>query len=115
MEEECTSILLNNTFITIKSREARQLRVKPFGSKQVYKTKRNPDGTIRYKARRVIEGYEHTDFGETYAPVGKLTTSRYLIFLVGKYGWNIDHLHVVTAFLNPEVDDNDIYITLPEG
>jgi len=62
MEEECTSILLNNTFITIKSREARQLLVKPIGFKQVYKTKHNPDGTIRYKARQVIKCYEHADF-----------------------------------------------------
>jgi len=74
MEEECTSILLNNTFTTVNSREARQLRVKPIGSKWVYKTKYNPDGTIPYKARLVIKGYEQTDFGETYAPVGKLTT-----------------------------------------
>jgi len=114
MEEECTSILLNNTFTTINSREARQLRVKPIGSKWVYKTKHNPDGTIRYKARLVINGYEQTDFGETYAPVGKLPTFRYLISLVGKHGWNIAHLDVVTAFLNPEVDDDDIYMTLPE-
>jgi hypothetical protein len=115
MEEECTSILLNNTFTTINSREARQLRVKPIGSKWVYKTKHNPDDTIRYKARLVIKGYEQTDFGETYAPVGKLTTFRYFISLVGEYGWNIDHLDVFTAFLNPEVDDDDIYMTLPEG
>jgi hypothetical protein len=27
----------------------------------------------------------------------------------------MDHLDVVTAFLNPEIDDNDIYMTLPEG
>jgi len=46
MEEECTSILLKNTFTTINSREARQLRVKPISSKWVYKTKHNPDGTI---------------------------------------------------------------------
>jgi len=46
MEEECTSILLNNTFTTVNSRESRQLRVKPIGSKWVYKTKHNPDGTI---------------------------------------------------------------------
>jgi len=56
MEEECTSILLNNTFTTINSQEARQLRVKPIGSKWVYKMKHNPDGTIRYKPRLVIEG-----------------------------------------------------------
>jgi len=46
MEEECTSILLHNTFTTVNSREARQLRVKPIGSKWVYKTKHNPDSTI---------------------------------------------------------------------
>jgi len=62
MEEECTSILLNNTFTTINSWEARQLRVKPIGSKWVYKTKHNPDSTIRYKACLVIKGYEQMDF-----------------------------------------------------
>jgi len=46
MEEECTSILLNNTLTTINSQEARQLRVKPIGSKWVYKTKHNPNSTI---------------------------------------------------------------------
>jgi len=115
MEEECTSILLNKTFPTINFREARQLLVKPIGSNWVYKTKHNPDRTIRYKACLVIEGYKQTDIGETYAPVGKLTTFRYLISLVRKYGLNIDHLYVVTAFLNSEVDDDDIYMILPEG
>jgi len=56
-----------------------------------------------------------TDFSETYAAVGKLTTFRYLISLDGRCGWNIDHLDVLTAFLNPEVDDNNIYMVLPEG
>jgi hypothetical protein len=119
MEEECTSILLNNTFTTINSREARQLRVKPIGYKWVYKTKHNPDGTIRYKAHHVIQCYEETDFRQTCAPVGKLTTFRYLISLVGKHRWNIYHFDVVTAVLNPEVDDDDMYMTLfgrwPDG
>jgi hypothetical protein len=115
MEEESTSILLNNTFSALNSREARQLQVKPIGSKWVYKTKPNPDGSTWYKARLVIKGYEQTDFGETYAPVGKLTTFRYLISLIGRYGSNMDHLDVVTAFLNSEIDADDIYVTLPEG
>jgi hypothetical protein len=87
------------------------------GSKWVYKTKHNPDGSTRYKARLVIKVYEQTDFDETYAPFGKLTTFRYLISLIGKYGtgWNLDHIDVVTAFLNPKIDDDDIYMTLPEG
>jgi hypothetical protein len=61
LKEECTLILLNNTFTTGNSQKARQLRVKPTGSKLVYKTKHNPDGAIRYKARPVITGYEQTD------------------------------------------------------
>jgi hypothetical protein len=63
----------------------------------------------------VIEGYEQTDYGETYAPVGKLTTFRLLISLAAREGWIIDHLDVVTAFLNPEVDDNTLHMVLPEG
>jgi len=114
IDEEIASILSNNTFTTVNSKEAKQLLVKPVGSRWVFKTKRNPDGSTRYKACLVIKGYEQTDFGETYAPVGKLTTFRYLISLVGRCGWNIDHLDVVTAFLNPEVDDDDIYMVLPE-
>jgi hypothetical protein len=115
VEEESTSILLNNTFSALNSREAWQLQVKPIGSKWVYKTKHNPDGSTRYKARLVIKRYEQTDFSETYAPVGKICTFRYLISLIGRYGWNMDNLDVVTAFLNPEIDDDDIYMTLPEG
>jgi len=113
MEKDCTSLVLNNTLRTVNSREARQLQVKPIGSKWVYKTKHNPDSTIRYKARRVINGYEPRDFGETHAAVGTLTTCLYLISRVGNHGCNIDHLDVVTAFLNPEIYDNDIYMTLP--
>jgi hypothetical protein len=115
IEEEFTSILLNNTFTTVNSREAMQLPVKPIRSKLVFKTKHNPDGTIRYKARLVITGYEQTDFGKSYASIRKLTTIRYLISVGGKHGWNIDPLHIVTAFLHPEVDDDDIYIKLPAG
>jgi len=50
-----------------------------------------------------------------YAPVGMLTTFQYLISLIGRYVWNMDHLDVVTALLNPEMNDNDIYMTLPDG
>jgi len=115
IEEESTSILLNNTFSALNSREARQLKVRPIGSKWVYKTKHNPDRSIQYKVWLVIKGYKQTDFGETYAPVAKLTTFRYLISLIATYGWNMDHLEVVTAFLNPEIDDDDIYMTLREA
>jgi len=46
MEEESSLIVLNNTFSALNSREARQLKVRPIGSKWVYKTKHNPDRSI---------------------------------------------------------------------
>ena len=115
MGAESTLILLNNTFSALNSRESRQLNVRPIGSKRVYKTKHNPDGSIRCKTQLVIKGYEQTDFGETYAPVGKLTTFWYLISLIGSYRWNMDHSDVVSTFLNPEIDNDDINMTLPDG
>jgi hypothetical protein len=55
------------------------------------------------------------DFGETYALVGKLTTFWYLISLVGNHWGNFDHLDVVTAFCNPEVDNDHIYMPPVKG
>jgi len=115
MEEERSSILPNSTFSALNSREARQLRVQSISSKWVYKTKHNPDESTRYKVRPVIKRYEQMDFSETYAPVGELTTFQYLISLIRRYGWNMDRLDVLTAFLNPEIDDDNIYMTLPDG
>jgi hypothetical protein len=115
IEEECRCMLLNNTFTMINSRETRQLQVKPICSKWVYKTKHNPEGTIRYRARQGITSDEKTDFGETYATVGHLTTYWYLICIVGKYHWNIEHLNLAIAFLNPRVYNDDTDMAISRG
>jgi hypothetical protein len=85
MEEESTSILLNNTFSALNSPEAWQLQVKLIASKWVYKTKYNTDGSTWYKAQLVISGCEQMDFGKTYARVGNLTSLQYVISLIGRY------------------------------
>ena len=90
------------------------MRVIQVYTKWVFKRKRKPDGSIRYKARLVIRGFEQTEYGETYAPVSKLTTFRYMIAEAAQHDLLFDHLDVVTAFLNPEIDE-DVYMILPEG
>jgi hypothetical protein len=115
MQEEWASILLNKTF-DIPEKPGQSLNGrKPISAKWVFKAKRNPDGTTRYKARLVIRGFEQVagvDFNETYAPVGKLTTLRYMLCQSALRGWKIDHLDVVTAFLNPALD-SEVYMKLP--
>jgi len=115
MEKESTSILLNNTCSALNSREAWQPQVKLISSSSVYKTQHNPDASTWFKARLFIKGYEQMDFVETYAPVGKLTTFWYVIALIGRYGWNMAQLDVLTTILNSEIDNDNIYMTLPEG
>ena len=67
----------------------------------------------RLPLRRLIKGYMQPDWEETYGPVGKLTTFRYLTSLATGYGHAINHLDVVTAFLNSHVDE--LYTETPNG
>ena len=73
MRQEYASLIENSTFTPITNTNG----MKPIGCRWLYKTKCNPNGTIRYKARLMINKYEQTrgvGFDETYAPVGKLIT-----------------------------------------
>jgi len=90
----------------------------PIGCKWVYKRKINPDRSTRYKARLVIKGYEQKegiDYDETYAPLSKMATFRLILALAAQYGWDVDHMDVVTAFLNPKIDQDNIYMEMPLG
>jgi hypothetical protein len=118
IREEYGSLLDNGTWEVIGALEDVPTGRKAIGSKWVFKTKLNSDGSTRFKARLVIRGNEQAqgrDFDLTYAPVGKLTTLRYLLSLAAHYGWHIDHMDVVTAFLNPSIDRDDVYMCLPPG
>jgi len=90
----------------------------PIGCKWIYKRKVNPDGSTRYKAQLVIKGYEQKegiDYDEPYAPVSKMATFRLILALAAEYGCDVDHMDVVTAFLNPKIDHNNIYMEMPLG
>jgi len=91
--------------------------MKQIGCKWDFLVKTNPDGTQRFKARLAIKGYEQVpwiDFGATFAPVAKLVSLRLLVALSALNGWEMHHMDVPTAFLNPAID-NDVYMQLPEG
>lgn len=87
-------------------------------SKWVFKRKlSSTNAPIRYKARLVIRGFQQIDgidYDETYAPVAKLTSLRMLLALAAHFDWEIEQLDVVTAFLNPPIDEN-VYMEIPSG
>lgn len=114
MNSELSALEKNNTWILTKLPPEK----KAIGSKWVFKTKYNADGTIeRKKARLVILGCNQTygvDFSETYAPVAKLTTVRTLLAVAAKTGWETIHMDVTNAFLYGELDEI-VYMKLPMG
>jgi hypothetical protein len=119
MREELDALKLNDTYEpTTLAHGPKATESAPIGCKWVYKTKVNADNTIRCKARLVIKGFqqvEGVDFDETYAPVSKMSTLQLLLTLSVQHKWKVEHFDVVTAFLNPKVDQDDLFMALPEG
>jgi hypothetical protein len=111
--EELFSLVKNNTWSLTKLPPGRRA----IASKWVFKKKVNANGTIRYKARLVIKGCQQRagiDFEETFAPVAMLKTVRVLLALAAFYDWEIHHVDVITAFLNPALKE-EVYMEQPEG
>jgi len=124
MHQEWQALVENHTFDIVAQgntvhRPMADITVEePIGCKWIYKRKVNPDGSTHYKARLVIKGYkqkEGIDYDETYAPVSKMATFQLVLALAAQYGWDVDHMDVVTDFLNPKIDQDNIYMEMPFG
>ena len=84
----------------------------------VWKTKRGPDGeVIRWKARICGHGFlqrHGMDYAETFAPVVKIATVRAVLAVAASFDFEIDHLDVVSAFLNAKLEE-ECYMQQPRG
>ncbi|KAG2956681.1 Retrovirus-related Pol polyprotein from transposon TNT 1-94 [Phytophthora cactorum] len=88
------------------------------GTKWVFKIKRKADGSIeKYKARLVAKGFKQKygiDYTETFSPVVKYVTLRMVIAIAKYFGWPLDQLDVVTAFLYVIMKEQ-VFCIVPEG
>ena len=88
------------------------------GTKWVFKIKRKADGSIeKYKARLVAKGFKQKqgiDYTETFSPVVKYVTLRMVIAITKYFGWSLDQLDVVKAFLYGEMKEK-VFCVIPEG
>lgn len=90
---------------------------KAIGSRWVFKKKVKEDGSIRYKARLVAQGFaqrEGIDYNETYAPVAKFTSIRTILSLVAIEDLECDSTDVTAAFLNGVLKET-VYMKQPKG
>lgn len=113
MDEEYSSLQKNKTWRLVEPPATHST----IACKWVFKKKLTANAPIRYKARLVIKGFEQrygVDYDETFAPVAMLKTIRILLALAAYYDWEIHHMDVKTAFLNPAID-REVYMAQPEG
>ena len=84
--------------------------------KYVYRIKRDFSGRIRKrKSRLVIQGFrqeEGRDYNETFAPVAKANTFRFMMALAQVLKLDVHQLDVDSAFLYADVKE-DIYMSPP--
>ncbi|GJS82422.1 zinc finger, CCHC-type containing protein [Tanacetum coccineum] len=113
IDDEIGSIMENNTWILSNLPSG----CKPLGCKWIFKRKMKVDGTIdKFKARLVIQVFkqkEGIDYFDTYAPVARITTIRFLLALAAIHNLVIHQMDVKTAFLNGDLDE--VYMKQLEG
>ncbi|GJS57398.1 zinc finger, CCHC-type containing protein [Tanacetum coccineum] len=114
IDDEIGSIMENNTWVLFNLPPG----CKPLGCKWVFKRNMKVDGTIdKFIARLVIQGFrqkEGIDYFDTYAPVARITTVRFLIALAAIHNLVIHQMDVKTAFLNGDLEEQ-VYMKQPEG
>ncbi|KAL0421083.1 UNVERIFIED_CONTAM: Retrovirus-related Pol polyprotein from transposon RE2 [Sesamum latifolium] len=114
MEKELEALEKNSTWDLTELPAGKRA----IGSRWVYKTKLNQDGSIeRYKARLVAKGYtqiEGVDFFDSFSPVAKTVTVRIFIAVATAFRWPLLQLDVNNAFLHGYLEE-EVYMVPPEG
>lgn len=90
----------------------------PLGSRWVYKTKRNADGTVLcLRSRLVAKGNEQeegVDFIKTFSPVVRTATIRAVLHVAVTKKWALKQLDVQNAFLHGDLKET-LYLSQPPG
>lgn len=69
----------------------------------------------RFKARLVAKGFKQKhgkDFRKVYAAVAKPTGFKILIALAARFGWQLHHIDIATAFLNAKLKEIISYMSI---
>lgn len=113
MKEEFDSLIKNGTWNLAELPKNKKV----INCKWVFKSKTDDEGNVmRYKARLVAKGCgqrKGIDYQETYSPVVRYSSIRYLISIAAEYDLDIYQMDVVTAFLHGELSD-ELYMKQPE-
>ena len=105
MDEEMAALDKNEAWDLVEF----PTRRKSIGRKWVFKKKLNAEGKFeKYKAQLVVKGYsqvEGIDFGEIFSLVAKLTSIRFMLFVVVAFDFEVEQMDVKTKFLHGDLEE----------
>ena len=114
MEAELQALVDQKTFRLVP----RTPTMRVLGTKWIWKTKLNSDGTLdKLKARYVAKGFNQVagvDFQETFSPVIRYSTVRLVLSLATMNGWILRQLDVKNAFLHGPLQE-PVFVSQPPG
>jgi hypothetical protein len=114
MQDELNSLKENNAWVLLN----RPVDRKIVRCKWVFTVKHDGKGNVaRYKARLFAKGFTQQygiDYCETFSPVVRHSSIRFLFSLAAQLDLEVDHLDVVTAFLQGDLHE-EIYVSQPQG
>lgn len=113
MDEEMNSFKRHDTAEIVSRNEA----TKVTRGKWVYKSKKDVDGHVKFKARYVAKGFTQkrgVDYQETFAPVVNFDTVRIALTIAADRRYYLRQFDVKTAFLHAELEET-VYLDLPKG
>lgn len=114
IKDELNSFQVNNTW-TLVPRPGNKNIV---DCKWIFSIKHDEYGNpLRYKARLVARGFRQeypSDYSETFAPVARMDSFRFMIAFANQHQLLIHYMDVKTAFLNGKLKE-EIYMEVPKG
>ncbi len=114
IRDELDSHVINNTWDLVPRPQGRNI----IDCKWVFSIKLDEFGRIyKRKARLVARGFTQQyliDYDETFAPVARIASFRFLIAFANQFNLLIHHMDVKTAFLNGSLKE-ELYMQIPPG
>ena len=114
IKDEINSLLFNKTWTLVSMPKNRNI----VDCKWVFTVKNDEFGNpLKFKARVVARGFSQvylTDYNETFAPVARIPSFRFVIAFSNQFNLLVHHMDVKTAFLNGILKE-EIYMRVPEG
>ena len=114
INDEMNSIMSNHTWELVDLPKGS----KTIRCKWVFRKKYHTDGTIQtFKARLVAKGFKQREgiyYFDTYAPVARTTSIRFLFALSSIYNLYVHQMDVKTTFLNGDLEE-EVYMEQLEG